>query len=99
MTDIIIIIGALTIVVAIALTAWSLVRSHKVSKRPKEENGVPVRMIGLATLGGLLIVALPTLFIGSFTDMCIITAFIMLIAATVAVIYSKTITSRLRKRV
>lgn len=87
------------ILAAAVLTVWSLVRSHKVSKRPKEENGVPVRMIGLATLGGLIIVALPTLLIGSFTDMCIITAFIMLLVATIAVICSKVITSRLRKRV
>lgn len=97
--DLFIVLCSVALLATAALTAYSVVRSLKANKRPKMENGVPVRMIGLATIGVMLAIALPTLLLGSLTDMCIITATAMLAIASIAVIYGRILTARLRKRV
>ncbi len=95
--DIMIVLMALTLLATIGITGYSVYHSLQVNKRKKVENGVPVGLIGWCTLALLLVVALPCLIIGSFTDMCIITALVMLAVAAGTVIYSKLTTARLRK--
>lgn len=97
--DIFIVIGIIVLLATVVVTGCSIVKSQKVNKRPKRENGVPLRMIGVCTLAGVLAVAIPTLLIGSFTDACIVTSLTLLTVASVAVIYGRILTLRLRKRV
>lgn len=84
--NIIIAVALLTLLATATITVLSLVHSLRVNKRPKVENGVPTRSITLYTLGLLLAVALPTLLIGSMTDMCIITSIVLLTVASVLVV-------------
>lgn len=97
--NIFIVLCGITLLGAIALTAYSVWHSLKENRRPKVENGVPTRKIALATIGILLAIAFPTLLFGSFTDMCIITGGMMLLLASCAVIYSRIISITLRRNV
>lgn len=97
--DIMIIVSGVVLLAAVGMIVFSVIRSQKNNKRPKVENGVPTRMIALGTVAGVIVIALPTLLIGSFTDMCIITGTAMLFIALVAVIFSKILSATLRKRV
>lgn len=97
--DIMICLSAIIILGASGLTGYSVYHSLRVNKREKLENGVPVALIGWSTIGGTLLIALPALLFGSFTDMCLITAIILLAAAAGTMIYSKITTLKLRKHV
>lgn len=99
LADIIITICLLVLLATVGITLFSVVHSQKANKRPVTENGVPVRLIGWATVAVVLIVALPTLLFGNFTDMCIITSIVLLIISSATVLFGKFITLRLRKRV
>ncbi len=92
--NIVIVVSALTLLAAAALTAYSVAHSLRVNKRPKMENGVPTRTIGIATIVMLLAVAIPTLLIGSVTDMCITTSLVLLVTAAGLVIYGRAKTLR-----
>lgn len=96
--DIFIILSILVLLATAGITIYSVVRSLRANRRPENENGVPVRKIELATVAGVIIVSLPSLLFGSFTDMCIITAVILLVAASIAVIAGRIISLKLRKR-
>ena len=81
---------ALIIIGALGTTAYSVWHSLRTNKRHAAENGVPVSIISWAVVAIVVIVALPTLLIGSFTDMCLLTAAVMMVVATATVIYDKT---------
>ena len=87
--DIFIIVALAAIVVALALTFWSVAHSLKLNKRRYSENGVPVGTIGWATFGLLIIVAIPTLLFMGYANMCIITSIVMFIVAITALLYDK----------
>lgn len=95
--DIMIILMALALLAAMALTGYSVYHSLKMNKRKRVDNGVPVSMIGWGTIALLLVIAIPSLLIGSFTDMCLITAAVMLLVASGVVVYSKVVSARLRR--
>lgn len=99
LANIFIVLCGLTLLGVIGLTAYSVLHSLKENRRPKVENGVPTRKITLVTISVMLLIALPTLLFGSFTDMCIITGSIMLLLASCAVIYSRILSITLRKNV
>lgn len=88
-SNIMIAVAMLTLLATAVITALSVTHSLRVNKRPKVENGVPTRTISLSTIGLLLAIALPTLFIGSLTDMCIITALVLLTVASGLVTYGR----------
>ncbi len=87
--DIFIIISIVTLFVSLALVFYSAWHSLKVNKRRNVENGIPVTVIGWAIVAFMVVVAVPILLIGGFTNMCIITAAVMLVVATGALIYGK----------
>lgn len=87
--DIMIWAMALALVGALGATAYSVWHSLRANKRHAVENGVPASVISWTVMAIIVIVALPTLIIGSFTDMCLLTAAVMLIVATATVIYDK----------
>lgn len=87
--DIFIIISIVTLLVSLALVFYSAWHSLKVNKRRNVENGIPVTVIGWAIIAFMVVVAVPILLIGGFTNMCIITAAVMLVVATGALIYGK----------
>lgn len=95
--DIMIVLMALVLVAALALTAYSVYHSLRTNKRKKVDDGVPVGMIGWGTVALVLVISIPTLLIGSFTDMCLVTAGVMLLVAGGTVVYSKVQSARLRK--
>jgi len=87
--DIFIIISILTLLSTLSLVLYSVWHSLKVNKRKNVENGVPVSIIQWGVIALILIISLPSLLIGGFTNMCLITALIMLLVATCILIYSK----------
>ncbi len=87
--DIFIVISLLTLMGALLLVCYSVWHSLKVNKRKNMENGVPVSVIGWGVVALMIVVALPTLLIGGFANMCLITALTMLLVATGALLYSK----------
>lgn len=93
------ILCGLTLLGATSLTCFSVWHSLKKNRRPKIENGVPTQNILLGTIALVIIIALPTLIFGSFTDMCIITGIMMLFAATITIIYSRFRSIIIRKNV
>lgn len=95
--DIMIVLMALAVLGTICATAYSVSHSLRTNRRRGMENGVPVGRIGWAVVILLVCVALPAWLAGSFTDMCMITAGVMLLAASAAVAYSKITTARLRQ--
>lgn len=97
--DIVICICLLGLFATIGITIFSVVHSQKANRRPERENGIPVRLVGLSTIALVLAIALPTLLIGNFTDMCIITSIALLLISSGCVLFGKFITLRLRKRV
>ena len=99
LADIVICISLLGLLATLGITIFSVMHSQKANRRPEKENGVPVRMIGITTVALVLVIALPTLLIGNFTDMCIITSIALLIISSGCVLFGKFITLRLRKRV
>jgi hypothetical protein len=92
--DIFIIVALAAIVVALALTFWSVAHSLKLNKRKYRENGVPVGTIGWATFGLLMVIALPTLLFMGYANMCIITSIVLFIVAITALLYDKLIKSK-----
>ncbi len=99
LVDIIIIIAGLTLVAITVLTICSVCHSLKVNKPQKEENGVPLRAIRLATVGFMMLLIVPTLIASSLTDMCIITALVMLCVASMLVLCGRIYTlSRSRRQ-
>lgn len=97
--NIIISLAALAVIAAAGVTAYSITHSLRTNKRPDAENGVPTRKITLATIGLLVAVCVPSILIGSLTDMCIITALTLLVVASGLVIYGRIQTlKRTRKR-
>ena len=94
--NIIIPLAILTILGVIGTTGYSVYHSFKKNKRERYENLVPVRMIGIATFGVLVIIALPSLLFGSLSDMCIITIMMMFLIAIGTIVYSRFNTYRLR---
>ncbi|MBQ9561078.1 MAG: hypothetical protein IJV10_02220 [Prevotella sp.] len=80
------------------LAVCSVFHSLKVNKRRKTENGVPVGVIGWMTFLALLMVSIPLLLFASFTDMCIITALVMLALSVGCIIYSMAHSATLRKK-
>jgi hypothetical protein len=87
--DIFIILSIVALLVSLALVFYSAWHSLKVNKRWNVENGIPVTVIGWGIVALLVVISIPTLLIGGFTNMCLITAIIMLIVATGALIYGK----------
>ncbi|MBR2185692.1 MAG: hypothetical protein IJ897_09790 [Prevotella sp.] len=87
--DIFIVISLLTLIGALLLVIYSVWHSLKVNKRKNMENGIPVSIIGWGVVALMIVIALPALFIGGFVNMCLITALIMLLVATGALLYSK----------
>lgn len=92
--DIFIIVALAAIVVALALTFWSVAHSLKLNKRRYRENGVPVGTIGWATFGLLMVIAIPTLLFMGYANMCIITSIVLFIVAITALLYDKLIKSK-----
>ncbi|MBR2204651.1 MAG: hypothetical protein IJ914_10795 [Prevotella sp.] len=92
--DIFIIVALAAIVVALALTFWSVAHSLKLNKRKYRENGVPVGTIGWATFGLLMVIALPTLLFMGYANMCIITSIVLFIVAITALLYDKLVKSK-----
>lgn len=92
--DIFIIVALAAIVVALALTFWSVAHSLKLNKRRYRENGVPVGTIGWATFGLLMVIAIPTLLIWGYANMCIITSIVLFIVAITALLYDKLVKSK-----
>ena len=87
--DIFIILSIVALLVSLALVSYSAWHSLKVNKRRNVENGIPVTVIGWSIVAFMVVVAVPILLIGGFTNMCIITAAVMLVVATGALIYGK----------
>ena len=87
--DIFIVISLLTLVAAFLMVAFSVWHSLKMNKRKNMENGIPVSLIGWGVVALMIVIALPALLIGGFVNMCLITALIMLLIATGALLYSK----------
>jgi hypothetical protein len=87
--DIFIILSMVALLVSLALVFYSAWHSLKVNKRRNVENGIPVTVIGWAIIAFMIVVSVPVLLIGGFTNMCIITAAVMLVVATGALIYGK----------
>ena len=87
--DIFIILSIVTLLVSLALVVYSAWHSLKVNKRRNVENGIPVTVIGWTIVAFMVVVSVPILLIGGITNMCIITAAIMLVVATGALIYGK----------
>jgi CDP-diglyceride synthetase len=87
--DIFIVISLLTLLTALLLVICSVWHSLKVNKRKNKENGIPVSLIGWGVVALMIVIALPALLIGGFVNMCLITALIMLLVATGALLYSK----------
>lgn len=79
--DIVITIAALTLLVTIGLTTYSVWHSQRMNKRQKYENGVPIRAITFGTAALTLTVALITLLVGGVIDMLIITTATLLTVA------------------
>ena len=77
--DIFIVISLLTLLAALLLVICSVWHSLK----------VPVSLIGWGVVALMIVIALPTLLIGGFVNMCLITALIMLLVATGVLLYSK----------
>lgn len=98
-SGIVIILSLLVLTAAIGVTLLSAFHSLKVSKRRSKENGIPVGIIGWCTFLLLMIVAIPSLLIGSFVDMCIITVAVMFVVALIAVLHGKLLTIILRHHV
>lgn len=80
---------AVALLCTLGVTAYSVWHSLRANKRFAMENGIPVRNISWGVVIVMLVVALPTLLIGSFTDMCLLTAAAMLLIATGVVVYDK----------
>ena len=87
--DIFIILSIVTLLASLALVFYSAWHSLKVNKRRNVVNGIPVTVIGWSIVALLVVVSVPILLIGGFTNMCIITAVIMLVVATGVLIYGK----------
>ena len=87
--DIFIVVSMLTLLTALLLVICSVWHSLKVNKRKNRDNGIPVSLIGWGVVALMVVVALPALLIGGFVNMCLITALIMLLVATGALLYSK----------
>lgn len=87
--DIFIILSIVALLVSLALVFYSAWHSLKVNKRRNVVNGIPVTVIGWSIVAFMVVVAVPILLIGGFTNMCIITAAVMLVVATGALIYGK----------
>ena len=87
--DIFIILSIVALIVSLALVFYSAWHSLKVNKRKNKENGIPVSFIGWGVVALMIVIALPTLLIGGFVNMCLITALVMLLVATGALLYSK----------
>lgn len=87
--DIFIVVSLLTLLAALLLVICSVWHSLKVNKRKNKENGIPVSFIGWGVVALMIVIALPTLLIGGFVNMCLITALVMLLIATGALLYSK----------
>ena len=86
--DIIITIALLVLLCTLAISLLSVFHSLRVNKRRTTENGVKVGLVGWVTFLMLLYVSLPIIFLGSFTDMCIITPLLMLLISGCCIIYS-----------
>ena len=87
--DIFIVISLITLIGALLLVIGSVWHSLKVNNRKNKENGIPVSIIGWGVVALMVVIALPSLLIGGFVNMCLITALIMLLIATGALLYSK----------
>lgn len=87
--DIFIILSIVALIVSLALVFYSAWHSLKVNKRRNVENGIPVTVIGWGIVALLVVISIPTLLIGGFTNMCLITAIIMLVIATGVLIFGK----------
>ena len=96
--NIVIILTLCIIVCAVGVTVYSVYRSAKANKREKTENGVPVSLIGRISLAIPVVTAALTLLVSDVTNMCIITALVMLILATALLFYSKINTSITRNK-
>lgn len=97
LANIFIVLSIIALLVAVGFTGYSVWHSLKENRRAKVENGVPTQKITIGTIVLLLIIALPSLLIGSMTDMCIITGLSMLLIASAAVIYSRVLSIKMRK--
>lgn len=84
--DIIIWMAIAMLLLAAGLTIYSLVRSLKKNRRPKYENGVPAAKIAWLSAALVAVTAAVTLLAGSLTDMFMVTALVLLIVASGAVI-------------
>ena len=87
--DIIIWLIAAAVVLAVCATAFSIYRSLRTNRRRQRENSIPVGIIDWAVAAAVVILCAVTWLTASFTDMCLITAAVMLMAAAAAVIYDK----------
>lgn len=94
MEDIVIVISALALVLALASTGWSVARSLRKNRRSKYENLVPVARIHWAIVAGLILVAVPTLLIATPTDTVLILAATTLTAALIALITTRLLEKR-----
>lgn len=99
MEDLIIIASILVLVAALVVTGVSVAHSLKANRRPKTENGVPSRLIALAVAGGVALLLLLTGLLGDIADMFIISATVMLMAATASLLYGRVQTVMKRRHV
>ena len=88
-SDIMIWAMVLALLGALGTTAYSVYHSRRTNKRQAMENGVPVGRIDWAVIALLVVVAVPSCIVGSFTDACLITAFVMLAVAAAVIVYDK----------
>ncbi|MBO5612956.1 MAG: hypothetical protein J5905_00450 [Prevotella sp.] len=87
----------LIITCAIVLCVWSVLRSLKMNKRKRTENGVPVGLIGWITFVALLLVCIPTIFLLSLTDAILITAAVFMTLAVACLLFSVLHSGNLRQ--
>ncbi len=95
--NIMIVLAAVTLIVAVGVMGYSVVHSLKTNKRSETENGVPTLRIEIGTVALLVVVGLPSLVFGSLTDMCIILSGVLLIVAGVLIIAGRIKSSRRAK--
>ena len=87
--DIIIWLIAAALILTLCATAYSVYRSLRTNRRRQKENGIPVGISDWGVAVFVVIVCAVTWLSASFTDKCLITAAIMLLIASVTVVYDK----------
>lgn len=87
--DIIIWLIATVLVLTLCATAYSVYHSIRMNRRKRKENGIPVGIIDWSVAAFVIILSMVIWLTTSFTDMCLVTAAVMLLTATVTIVFDK----------